>query len=373
MPTANKLFLFLLLLHKITVVNGSYVEVVTGTCASVANRGALADMVACEAGKTALGLNTGMPGMGSSETVNSANEPQGCSTDGWQLTFNTDTTSTKTCRNYQKCICFTATACDSTDGTVVNSDPCICNTVACPNSNSLCNYGASECSFESCSNTDTSAANTDMCTCGTSTCGASNGMYCNLATNTCSGGATCSVVDGSIANSVDCTCGTAACNSVNGMFCISNRNLCGNLPACPTIYTADATEVAGADGWNVWSASCVLASDYVVGQRYGSSVVVVKLKKDPSMTGELVIDRRGDVNKGRHFVVYDTFEIEGLTLTGGTGECSENHCSTGNSEGGAVVVVREATSAKFTDCKFRGNTATEHGSSYVSIYNLNTS
>ena len=58
MPTANKLFLFLLLLHKITVVNGSYVEVVTGTCASVANRGALGDMVACEAGKTALGLNT---------------------------------------------------------------------------------------------------------------------------------------------------------------------------------------------------------------------------------------------------------------------------------------------------------------------------
>ena len=98
MPTANKLFLFLLLLlHKITVGNGSVVEVVTGTCASVANRGALADMVACEAGKTALGLNTFM-----SEMVNRGSQPQGClNQDGFQLIFNTDTTSTETCSNLQ--------------------------------------------------------------------------------------------------------------------------------------------------------------------------------------------------------------------------------------------------------------------------------
>ena len=170
MPTANKLFLFLLLLHKITVVNGSYVEVVTGTCASVANRGALADMVACEVGKAALGLDNDR-----SETVNSENEPQGCSTDGWwQLTFNTDTTSTETCSDYTKCICFTANAaCESTDGTVANSDPCICNTVACTNSNSFCNYGANKCSLfaiPSCSNTIATAPNTGgNCICGTAT------------------------------------------------------------------------------------------------------------------------------------------------------------------------------------------------------------
>ena len=46
------------------------------------------------------------------------------------------------------------------------------------------------------------------------------------------------------------------------------------LAACPTIYTADASEVEGTDGWNVWSASCSMSATHTV-----ASGNTVKIKK----------------------------------------------------------------------------------------------
>ena len=85
------------------------------------------------------------------------------------------------------------------------------------------------------------------------------------------------------------------------------------LAACPTIYTADASEVEGTDGWNVWSASCSMSSEYVVW-----SDKTVKIKKSAAMVGELIIDR-GSATSGynRHFNVIGSLEMEGVTLTGG--------------------------------------------------------
>ena len=85
------------------------------------------------------------------------------------------------------------------------------------------------------------------------------------------------------------------------------------LAACPTIYTADAVELEGTDGWNVWSASCAMGSTHTVAE--GETV---KIKKSASMSGELVIDRgatSGD--KKRHFYVKGSLEMQDVTLTGG--------------------------------------------------------
>ena len=86
------------------------------------------------------------------------------------------------------------------------------------------------------------------------------------------------------------------------------------LAACPPMYTADATEVQGTGGWNVWSASCKMSDHYTV-----SGGTTVKIKKSSSMSGELVIDRGSDTSgfNNRHFVVYGTLEMEDVTLKGG--------------------------------------------------------
>ena len=83
------------------------------------------------------------------------------------------------------------------------------------------------------------------------------------------------------------------------------------LAACPTIYTADATEVQGTGGWNVWSASCDMGSQYEV-----VAGKTVKIKKSAAMVGELVIDRGATSGDNRHFLVIGTLEMEDVTLTG---------------------------------------------------------
>jgi len=76
---------------------------------------------------------------------------------------------------------------------------------------------------------------------------------------------------------------------------------------------ADDASLSGSDGWNVLSASCNLGSDFTV--PLGKTL---KIKKDPTMDGELVIDRQAtQSNPGRHFMVRGTLNIEGVTLTGG--------------------------------------------------------
>jgi len=83
------------------------------------------------------------------------------------------------------------------------------------------------------------------------------------------------------------------------------------LAACPTIYTADASEVQATGGWNVWSASCDMGSQYEV-----KSGKTVKIKKSASMSEELIIDRGATSGNNRHFLVLGTLEMEDVTLTG---------------------------------------------------------
>ena len=85
-----------------------------------------------------------------------------------------------------------------------------------------------------------------------------------------------------------------------------------NLAACD-LKLADALSATG--GFNVLSASCTMASDFTV-----SSGKTLKIKKDPLMIGELIIDRQAtESSKGRHFKVNNggTLLVEGVTLTGG--------------------------------------------------------
>ena len=98
------------------------------------------------------------------------------------------------------------------------------------------------------------------------------------------------------------------------------------LPACPTIYTYTYEPATGAgeyvytpaslaatDGWNVWSASCVM------GSQYSFEEVTVKIKKSSSMSGELIIEMNNN-----HFAVSSSsvLELEDVTLTGGSAAVS---------------------------------------------------
>jgi len=121
----------------------------------------------------------------------------------------------------------------------------------------------------------------------------------------CSGSNPCTA---SIGN----TC-SAASSDKGGVVC--------SLPACPTLYTADASEVEGTGGWNVWSESCLFIevnyNQYTRKDKY-HVWKTVKIKKSSSMLGELVIDRgatSGD--HSRHFWVQGTLELEDVTLKGG--------------------------------------------------------
>ena len=86
------------------------------------------------------------------------------------------------------------------------------------------------------------------------------------------------------------------------------------LATCPTtIYKVGNAQVAGTDGWNEWSESCVMGNTHAVG-----STETVKIKKSSSMSGELVIDRGATSESyNRHFLVYGTLELEDVTLKGG--------------------------------------------------------
>ena len=86
-----------------------------------------------------------------------------------------------------------------------------------------------------------------------------------------------------------------------------------NLVACSTFLFADDAALSGTDGYNVLTASCTMGSDMTVG-----SGKMLKIKKDPSVVGEIVLDRQAtDENRGRHFLVLGTIVMEGITLKGG--------------------------------------------------------
>ena len=95
------------------------------------------------------------------------------------------------------------------------------------------------------------------------------------------------------------------------------------------MYTADAVELQGTDGWNVWSASCDMGSTEENTYNVASGKTV-KIKKSASMVGELVIDR-GSATSGinRHFFVEveGTLEMEDVTLTGAYSALVSSFCS----------------------------------------------
>ena len=104
-----------------------------------------------------------------------------------------------------------------------------------------------------------------------------------------------------------------------------------NLVACPTFLFADDKALEGTGGYNVLTESCVMGDQF----SYDSAAVdnkcthcknnggipygkTLKIKKDPSVVGEIVLDRQAtSANKGRHFEVEGTIVMEGITLTGG--------------------------------------------------------
>ena len=85
------------------------------------------------------------------------------------------------------------------------------------------------------------------------------------------------------------------------------------VEACPTFLYADDDALAGTDGYNVLTASCTMGRDMTV-----ATGKTLKIKKDPSVVGEISIDRQATSgNRGRHFLVYGNLEMEGITLKGG--------------------------------------------------------
>ena len=92
------------------------------------------------------------------------------------------------------------------------------------------------------------------------------------------------------------------------------------LSACDTSTWkfADDASLSGSDGWNVLSASCTLGHLDQYDHFEVPSGKTLKIKKDPTMDGDLVIDRQAtESNLGRHFLVAGTLHVEGVTLTGG--------------------------------------------------------
>ena len=112
---------------------------------------------------------------------------------------------------------------------------------------------------------------------------------------------------------------------------------------------SDAASLVSTGGWNVLSADCEIGSDITV-----SSDKTMKVKKDPSVSGPVVIDRQAtSSNGGRHLYVFGRLEMKGVTLTGGY------KTGVSGADGGAVVV--NSGSAFFQECSFSGNTASGNG------------
>ena len=85
------------------------------------------------------------------------------------------------------------------------------------------------------------------------------------------------------------------------------------VEVCPTFLYADDAALAGTDGYNVLTASCTMGSVTVATGK------TLKIKKDPSVVGEISIDRQAtSANKHTYyFYVQGTIVMEGITLKGG--------------------------------------------------------
>ena len=103
-------------------------------------------------------------------------------------------------------------------------------------------------------------------------------------------------------------------SSDDGVTRVGGRRLMGS---CPTFLYDDHADLVASDGWNLLSVNCTLGAQIVLN---GASGKRMKIKKDPSAVGAVVVDRQAtSENPGQHFQVYSgaALEVEGLTLTGG--------------------------------------------------------
>ena len=103
-------------------------------------------------------------------------------------------------------------------------------------------------------------------------------------------------------------------SSDDGVTRVGGRRLMGS---CPTFLYDDHADLVASDGWNLLSVNCTLGATTYVN---GASGKRMKIKKDPSAVGAVVVDRQAtSENPGQHFQVYSgaALEVEGLTLTGG--------------------------------------------------------
>ena len=118
-----------------------------------------------------------------------------------------------------------------------------------------------------------------------------------------------------------------------------------SLPACPAIVEGSS--------WNEWSASCFMSATHTVAEDK-----MVKIKKNTSMSGELVIHGQ---DARRLFRAYrSTLELEDVTLKGGY---------LSGDKGAAVSILGSTASPAsgiFTRCIFESNTAYYGGA--VDIY-----
>lgn len=103
-------------------------------------------------------------------------------------------------------------------------------------------------------------------------------------------------------------------SSDDGVTRVGGRRLMGS---CPTFLYDDHADLVASGGWNLLSVNCTLGAQINVN---GASGKRMKIKKDPSAVGAVVVDRQAtSENPGQHFQVYSgaALEVEGLTLTGG--------------------------------------------------------
>ena len=118
--------------------SNSFVYIETGTCEDVANRKSLYTNEDCNFAAGALQLvDTSSILLG----TNAGNVPRGCSTNiganNVGLVVNPFPGSFIRCSKTYKCLCQLGSACTNTDGTAVNSLPCVCGSNFCTTNTGL--------------------------------------------------------------------------------------------------------------------------------------------------------------------------------------------------------------------------------------------
>ena len=242
-----------------------------------------------------------------------------------------------------------AVECSQKNGKIENTGAptCNCGTTVCDETAGMyCFANGNKCSpnaIQVCTTTDGSEANLNDCTCGTSECTAATGRKCVASLNECSP-SQCSETDGTRTNSnaESCVCGDgsdtrklvrnkgkgAVCSTATGFFCTASINTCSLYAPCEAskwTFSQTCTSDLGceplAGGWNELTASCTLTAKIQIG-----SGQTLKIRKHPSMTTELVVDRSGKgilgglVGSEASFFEVDSdgaLFVEGVTLTGG--------------------------------------------------------